>query len=1018
MLIDYEFLNSSLICSYVNDKGNIKLKHFPWKRPSKFITTSDHDPEKSGKWVTWSGKPVKEIYTRNPNKFSIYDFIENLPDEEKDVLFEYNEPNAYFIDIETEILDEKLEPHLAKSMVLSIAIVHKDKALVMGFDPLKKEEIQEIEDDINEKYGKQLDRKWNFQYKCYKSEYDMLYNFFKGFVPNMSLISGWNVIGFDWVFLVNRYRNIGGDPSVASFTGKLQESWKDNDYSEMPKHRLIVDYMELYKKWDTFVKVKESNALDFVAGAVLGEKFGKVSYTGDLKYLYKTDKKKFMFYNVIDSILVQLLHERTRYVDTLYGISQLAHCTVNNAFSTMAQVEGLLRTKLRKQKNIILCKDDTNESAVAGSVSGGFVLPPLKGMATWTCCYDFASLYPTTIRLLNISADSYKGQMPLKKGEIDYQSEFSIFNGHQIRLDKDDIILLNGSVFKNEEGVVSQVMREVYADRKKYKNIMMKEHVEMEALKNERKEKALDPGTTNEFLKNLDKIIKDKDALYNQAKAMQLGLKTVINGTYGAFAHPKFVVSNKHIANAITIHGRDVILYMLNNIENYFYNDWHKDTTIHNLLKETYIGIDSEFNSYMLNNRDEIVYYPEKYDEKFKDSDDSEKEKSCVFNLLKSWKINPNRIKKIDDRVVNIKGKEITIRYIRKLHNFKNLTQIDGTVIGDREKMDNHDTKFHKEEIIVYGDTDSLYMTYAPIMNSCDFDNDGLEFILSLDRLFIKSKFTKWLDEYADKYKVDNIHDFELETVNKSSLHVQKKHYINNVVWEDGIFFNDMEHFIPKGVEIVKSSTPPFVRGKKQKGGVWEFIEYLFRNPDSMNSREILRIVKKLKSQFILADIEDISFTTSLTNYSDRVVDDQNGVECVKGAHFSIKAGALHNYLLNKHGKYKTKYDLLKGGRIKWYYIKDYPLNDRMAYLRSFHPYEILEKEKIEIDYDRQFFEAFLKICNRFIKTIGLPEINKRLGVLNSLFDGENLGDVLINNKQSGSTDLDLLEDWDDDFDF
>jgi len=329
-------------------------------------------------------------------------------------------------------------------------------------------------------------------------------------------------------------------------------------------------------------------------------------------------------------------------------------------------------------------------------------------------------------------------------------------------------------------------------------------------------------------------------------------------------------------------------------------------------------------------------------------------------------------------------------------------------------EIDDETHTFIANDILVHN---SLYMTYQPIMDSCDYEGDGLEFILSLDRLFIKEKFNKWLDEYAKQYRVKNIHDFELETVNRTSLHLQKKHYINNVVWEDDIFFNDMEHFIPKGVEIVKSSTPPFVRGKKQKGGIWEFIQYLFKNPDSLNSRDILRIVKNLKSQFILADIEDISFTTSLTNYKDKVIDDQSNYECVKGAHFSIKAGALHNYLLNKHSEYKSKYDLLKGGRVKWYFIKDYPLNDRIAYLRSFHPYEILEKEKIEIDYDKQFYDAFLKIANRFIKTVGLPEINKRLGVLNSLFDGQNLGNDLIDSKtNSGSTD-EIIE-WDEDFDF
>lgn len=490
MLVDFEYNSGNLICSYINEKGKLKLKHYPWRKPTKFIVTSEDDPEKSEKWVTWNGKSVKEIYTRFPNKYSVYDFIENLPQEEKDTLFAYNEPDIYFIDIETEVLNEKFQPHEAKSKVLSISIVSKDKALVMGIDPLNNNQIKQIEKDINQKYGKKVGKQWKFQYNYYKSEFEMLYNFFNGFVPNMPVISGWNVIHFDWVFLVNRFRKLGGDPSVSSVTGKLKEPWKYNDHSELPQHRLLIDYMELYDKWDTFVKVKEASSLDFVAGAILGDDFGKVGYTGDLNYLYKTDKQNFMFYNVIDSVLVQLIHEATRYVDILFGISIMSQCTVNNAFSTMAQVEGILRGKL-KEKNIVLCKmeeDDSDDSSAYGSVSGGFVLPPSRGMAKWTCGYDFASLYPTTIRLLNISADSYKGQMPLdNKGNIDFNASYTIFSGHQIPLEKNDIILKNGAVFKNEEGVVARAMREVYTDRKNYKKEMGKWHKELERLKNEKK---------------------------------------------------------------------------------------------------------------------------------------------------------------------------------------------------------------------------------------------------------------------------------------------------------------------------------------------------------------------------------------------------------------------------------------------------------------------------------------------------------------------------------------------------
>ena len=69
----------------------------------------------------------------------------------------------------------------------------------------------------------------------------------------------------------------------------------------------------------------------------------------------------------------------------------------------------------------------------------------------------------------------------------------------------------------------------------------------------------------------LKKKIDITQSEYDRAKAMQLALKLVINGTYGAFAHPKFVLSNSHIANAITAMGRDVIQYMLKKIERYFF---------------------------------------------------------------------------------------------------------------------------------------------------------------------------------------------------------------------------------------------------------------------------------------------------------------------------------------------------------------------------------------------------------------------------------------------------------------
>jgi len=477
MLIDYEYKSGNLILSYIDKTGNIKLVYKKWPSPTKFISCNDDDPDKNGKYVTWDGRAVKEVYTKYPNKYSIYDYIDKFPDEERNMLYDYHEPNIFFVDIENEILDEKPQPQLAKSKVLSISIVHKNKTLVLGIDPLTKKEIDSIQNDINTKYGAHFGRTWDFKYVKYKDEYEMLLNFFKVFVPKMPVITGWNFKEYDWVFLVNRARNIGIDPSIASFTGKLEKE-KPKDlahYVELPGHRVIIDYMEIFKKWDTSIKVKESMNLDFVADKVLGVK--KVNYEGNLKILYETKFRDFIYYNAIDSILVQMIHEKSRLADILYSIATLSSITVNSAFSTLAVTEGFLRKELREQKNIVLVKNEHIDDMSSGVV-GGWVKEPVRGLASWTVCFDFSSLYPTTMRQFNISADSYKGQKVKDKN-------YAIFNGHQVEIEEGDIITKNGAVFKNNNGVVTQKMTSIFADRKKYKNLMMQKHKEYEDVKHQ-----------------------------------------------------------------------------------------------------------------------------------------------------------------------------------------------------------------------------------------------------------------------------------------------------------------------------------------------------------------------------------------------------------------------------------------------------------------------------------------------------------------------------------------------------
>lgn len=297
-------------------------------------------------------------------------------------------------------------------------------------------------------------------------------------------------------------------------------------------------------------------------------------------------------------------------------------------------------------------------------------------------------------------------------------------------------------------------------------------------------------------------------------------------------------------------------------------------------------------------------------------------------------------------------------------------------------EVDDKTHTFIGNDILVHN---SLYISMLPIMRSLGFeyvnDDYSKKFILHIDQVFIKSLFNSFLEDYALQFNVKSLHDFELETISKSALFLKKKHYLNNIVWEEGVNYESLSYFYPKGIEIIRSSTPPFVRKN-----VYRVINYLFGDPDNININSVLKIVKELRKEFEMADIEDISMTTSCSNYQQKVLDDTISLQCVKGAHFGVKAAAFHNHLLNKNSDLKTRYDMIKSGRIKYYYCK-HPLAEVFGYLRSFHPIEITEKERVVIDMDTQFEKSFLGIINKFITPLGMQPINKRLSVLTSLFN-------------------------------
>jgi len=58
-------------------------------------------------------------------------------------------------------------------------------------------------------------------------------------------------------------------------------------------------------------------------------------------------------------------------------------------------------------------------------------------------------------------------------------------------------------------------------------------------------------------------------------------LKLVLNGSYGAFATSYFILFNNYVAGTITAQGRTLTQTMHKVNEDYWYNQWHLDTELH-----------------------------------------------------------------------------------------------------------------------------------------------------------------------------------------------------------------------------------------------------------------------------------------------------------------------------------------------------------------------------------------------------------------------------------------------------
>ena len=465
MIVNIEQYQGKLVVSYVKQDGTIGFTQFNIPASHQYIYVYATRGMGTPGIQSWDFKPVRKIPTRFLSRNRIQEFFIEAGEQNTKHLFEPNMPNLYGADIEVEVTDDGFaDPEIANNKITAISFSHYPDITVFGLKPLSGEECKEIEDKINNHISK-FGKKYQFVYKYHKNEADMLYDFLYNYVRHAPLIAGWNFWNYDWRYIINRCRKLNLDISWVSPTKQWYEhKIKDRNKNVivmLPYHKLIIDYMTIYQKWDRTIEVKENDTLEYVAETALG--ITKIKYPGTLQELYERDYTQFIFYSAIDSILIEFLDKKLKTMITFLNLGNITKVEAMSAFSPILMLEATLVRYAYRRGQVFPKKEEMKQGE---GYEGAFVFEPIPNMYEWVVSFDFASLYPSIMRQFKLSIENF------------------LYKDKNYTPKANEIKAANGAVFDaSYEPLISEILTDYYNQRKETKKVSINAEKEADALK-------------------------------------------------------------------------------------------------------------------------------------------------------------------------------------------------------------------------------------------------------------------------------------------------------------------------------------------------------------------------------------------------------------------------------------------------------------------------------------------------------------------------------------------------------
>jgi DNA polymerase elongation subunit (family B) len=562
-----------------NDKGERVYKDHP-------VRYTFYYPDAKGKYNSIFGDPLTKVVCKNTKDFRKEVAIassKQLYESDINPIFVHlsetylnqDAPklNICFFDIEVDFDPERgySTPEDAFMPITAITVYLKwlDKLITLALPPktLTMENAVALVSDIPDTH-------------LFDSEADML-DTFLDLIQDADIISGWNSEGYDVPYTVNRVTRVLSKEDTKRFClwGKLP---KRREYEKYGKKAITYDFhgrvhldsLELYRKYT--YEERHTYRLDAIGEAEIGE--NKTVYEGTLDQLYNNDFHKFIVYNRQDTLLLNKLDDKLKFIDLA---NKLAHeCTVllQTTMGAVAVTEQAIINEAHRRGFQVPNRIKRDENA-DNQAAGAYVAYPKEGLQDWVGSLDINSLYPSAIRALNMGPETIVGQlrpvftdahiheqMHLKKksfaaswegmfGSMEYTAVMEERRDTEVIIDWQDgnatthsaaevyklifdsnqpwMISANGTIFTYEkEGIIPGLLKRWYSERK-----------EMQA-------------KLKECIKAGNKI---EEEYWDKR---QLVKKINLNSLYGAILNAGCRFFDKRIGQSTTLTGRQIVKHM------------------------------------------------------------------------------------------------------------------------------------------------------------------------------------------------------------------------------------------------------------------------------------------------------------------------------------------------------------------------------------------------------------------------------------------------------------------------